>query len=310
VLVVQLANVQSAAGTAYPQFSSLRADAQGLKALHDVVELVGRQATRNYLPPDALQVRNTTIIRLGFTTGTLAIASHPGPEKPAALAAAGNTVILGITGDCHYATIKEWQLTLQCGDEGAFFDGPSWRVLETDGQQHARVVERQFGSGEIILLANSRMLNNAALARRARAALVAMLVERRPTVMFDEQHLGVADSTSVGKLLRHYRLHGVLLAGLLLFGVFVWRNTSSFLPRVEASADEIFGRDATAGLANLLRRTAPRGELLSIAVGEWAKAERNPDRQEEIRRIAASHTDPVEGYNAVAAALHQQRTIG
>jgi hypothetical protein len=137
-----------------------------------------------------------------------------------------------------------------------------------------------------------------------------MLVERRPTVMFDEQHLGVADSTSVGKLLRHYRLHGVLLAGLLLFGVFVWRNTSSFLPRVEASADEIFGRDATAGLANLLRRTAPRGELLSIAVGEWAKAERNPDRQEEIRRIAASHTDPVEGYNAVAAALHQQRTIG
>ena len=309
VLAARLAIMQSSAGTAYPPFSSHRADAQGLKALYDVLEVVGRNATRSYVPAEDLQLNNTTLVRLGISPGALVGSAHPGPRDPAVLAASGNTVVLGLAGDCQYAVIREWQLTLQCGDEGQYLAGPGWSVLQSNNRQQAQLVERKFGSGEILVVANSRTLNNAALARDPRSALVAMLAERRPVVAFDEEHLGVADSASVGKLLRHYRLQGVMLAALLLFGVFVWKNTSSFLPRIEATTDEIFGRDTTAGLAFLLRRTVSASGVLPVAITEWAKSVRDPEREREIRRIAALHRDPVESYNAVASALHQKRTV-
>ncbi|HYP09590.1 MAG TPA: hypothetical protein VER03_25415 [Bryobacteraceae bacterium] len=303
VFVVRLAMAQSASGTAYPPYSSMRADSQGLKALHDVVEVVGRDAVRGFLPAHELGLKNTTIVRLGMSVGML---GSPHARK---LAESGNTVVLGVANGCESAEVKEWQLKFACGDEGPYVSGSGWMPVAFNAEEQAWVVERRFGSGEIVVVANSRLLNNGALARQPQAAAIAALVERRPTVMFDEHSLGVADASSVGTLLRHYRLHGVMLAALMLFGMFVWKNSSSFLPRAEVAVDEIAGRDTTSGLANLMRSSVPRSELLSVAIGEWAKPLRARDAERELRTIAAGHADPVEAYNAVARAVHRKRTL-
>jgi hypothetical protein len=51
----------------------------------------------------------------------------------------------------------------------------------------------------------------------------------------------------------------------------------------------------------------PASGLLAVSITEWAKAARDPEREQEIRRIAALHDDPVAAYNAVANALHRKR---
>lgn len=308
VLAVRMAAVESAAGAAYPAYSSLRADAQGLKAMFDVVEVVGRKAVRGYIPAAESGLQNTTILRLGMASEAFVAAGLPGRDTPAGLAARGNTVVLGLAGYCRQAAVKEWELALGCSERGQYLAGPKWTVLQVNEKGEAQVVERKFGTGEIVAVANSGLLNNGALARRPPTSLMALLVERRPTVFFDEEHLGVVDASSIGGLLRHYRLHGVMFAAALLFGIFVWKNTTSFLPRVEGPPEEIAGRDTTAGLANLLRRSVPRSEVISVAIAEWAKPLKNAERAREAREIASRHADPAAAYNALASIVREKRS--
>jgi hypothetical protein len=121
--------------------------------------------------------------------------------------------------------------------------------------------------------------------------------------VFDEEHLGVEDNGSVGVLIRRYRLHGVVAAILAVFAVFVWMSTSSFLPRVEVEPSELTGREAGAGLANLLRRTIPAAEITIASIEEWARSAKGQTRAQRLREAAAQHRTPAAAYNAAALAL-------
>lgn len=306
-LVGRLAFVQSAAGTAYPPYSSLRADAEGLKAFYDVAEAVGRKPERSFISTAELRVTNTTIVKLGVSAGSLAASAASTVNNPALLASLGNSVLLGVTGTCRYTEIPQWKLKMACGDGSRFFEVADWAVVEADSEGRPRVVERRFGKGEIVLVADSRLLNNASLARGSRGDLLAKLIERRPALLFDEEHLGVADQVSVAALIWRYRLHGVLAAAVLLFGLFVWKNATSFLPVVSEHAAAVRGQDTTAGLSNLLRRSVPETALLSTAISEWGKVVKNPSKREEISRLAATGSSPADAYNAIAYALRRDR---
>jgi hypothetical protein len=300
-------SVQLGSGSVYPAFSSLRADAEGAKALHDVAETLGRQVSRSYQPLAEAKLEDATMILLGLSPGALVGMAQPSTTDAASMAKAGNVVVLGAAGRCDFARIDQWQLKLECLEGRQFFDASNdWKVLQRTAGGHAQIVERSFGSGSVVLVSDSRLLSNGALALRHGAPAVAAILDKRAAIVFDEEHLGVEDNGSVGVLIRRYRLHGVVAAILAVFAAFVWMSTSSFLPCVELEPTELTGREAGAGLANLLRRTIPSAEIATASIEEWTRSAKDPTRAQRLREAAAQHRTPVAAYNDAARALRSK----
>jgi hypothetical protein len=107
-----------------------------------------------------------------------------------------------------------------------YFDpSPQWATLS---QRDA--VERDFGKGSVVLVADSYFLSNEGLREARDTDLIARLVGPARHVVFDENHFGVAETGSVAKLMRKYRLEGAVLVLVVVAGLFLWRSASSFLP--------------------------------------------------------------------------------
>jgi hypothetical protein len=301
LVVARLIVAQFATGSSYPAFSSLRSDPLGTKVLYDVIETLGRKPARSYIPLNEQTAQDATVFVLGVHPQWLAAM---GSHKPSVKR---QTVVLGLAGDCVPLELKAWAVKTQCADKAQSFSAPEWNVINANSMGQARAISRRFGETQVILLADSRMLNNGSLLRNRRTELIAYLLEQNHTVLFDEEHLGVTDAGSVGLLIRRYRLYWVIAAALFIFGLFVWKNSSSFLPREEIASEEIGGRDSAAAMANLLHRTVPRSELIPVAIAQWAKSAGKQDRQGELTRIAAQHSDPADAYRAISRALAQKR---
>jgi hypothetical protein len=66
-----------------------------------------------------------------------------------------------------------------------------------------------------------------------------------------------------------------LAAGLILLaGLFIWKNSASFVPPYEAARnqDYVDGKEAAAGFVNLLRRNVPERDVLNVCFTEWKKS--------------------------------------
>jgi hypothetical protein len=269
-----------------------------------VAESLGLHVSRNYLPLSEVKPENSTVMLLGLSTGTLVGVANSSRQDAVTLAKAGNVLVLGAAGHCDFARIEAWQIQLECSDGRRFFiASDDWQVLQKTAGGRAQIVERSIGSGAVVLVSDSRLLNNGALALRHNSAALATLLEKRPAIVFDEEHLGVTDNGSVGVLIRRYRLHGVVAAVLAVFTVFVWMSTSSFLPRVEIEPTELTGRETGAGLANLLRRTIAPADIVRASIEEWGRGARDQDRARRLQEAAAKHRSPADAYNAASLAL-------
>jgi hypothetical protein len=160
-----------------------------------------------------------------------------------------------------------------------YFDqlDPDWRVLYAQGSgtnQHAVIIERTMGRGSIVLCADSFPFSNEALRREREPALLAWFAGPAREVVFDETHLGVREDPGVATLARQYRLGGVFIALLVLAGLFIWKNSASFLPPHEDQlarerGEQIEGRDSAAGFVNLLRRNIPPADLMKVCLDQW-----------------------------------------
>jgi len=153
----------------------------------------------------------------------------------------------------------------------------AWRVIYAREQDRAVVIERDFGSGTLVLMADSYHFSNEALRKDRRPELFAWLVGSNRQVIFDETHLGVQEEPGVATLARQYRLHGLFLALLALAALYVWKNSVSFMPpheeqRARERGEFVTGKEAAAGFVNLLRRNLRASELLAICVAEWKKS--------------------------------------
>ncbi len=193
------------------------------------------------------------------------------------------------------------------------FDGSddAWRVSRRrDG--HPVVMERAFGAGTIVLAADTYVFSNEAMARDRDPGLLAWIVGTPRRIVFDEGHLGVAQERGVAALARKYRLHGILPGVVLLAGLFVWKNASSFPPRRRAAVSDgsghAAGRDSGEAFLNLLRRNIPPREILRACLDEWARSfpRALPEGSETLSRAraaAAGRQDPVDGYRRIAQIL-------
>jgi len=206
-----------------------------------------------------------------------------------------------------------------------YFDRPgaNWNVIYAR-DNHPVLIERKFGSGSLVFSADSYFVSNEALRNERHPKLLAWLAGRNTTVLFDETHLGVLESPGVAALVRKYRLHGLMFGLALLAGLFVWKNTTSFVPPyaediVKTRTDAVAGRDSAAGFVNLLRRSISSTEVLAVCFAEWKKprAHGRADLNARMERIAAviaeeqaksaREKNPVESYRRLTRILTERK---
>jgi hypothetical protein len=199
-----------------------------------------------------------------------------------------------------------WHSALQFSNSGP------WKVLYAVDKQPV-IIERQFGKGSIVLCSDTFFLSNEGLSNDPPARLLDALFPSPSTIIFDEEHLGVTETLNVAMLVRRMRFEGVVIALVVIAALFVWKQSSSLLPRRERGADdhEVKGSDANEGFITLLHRSVPPGNLLDACVGAWVRARGRLVRAEERAHIDAvlrSHRDrsvkdAASAYRTIAEAL-------
>lgn len=164
-----------------------------------------------------------------------------------------------------------WHTTL-------YFKAPTnaWTTVYSREDQPV-LIERRLGRGSVVLAADTYLFSNEALRNHRESVFLAWTIGANSRVVFDEEHLGISETPGVATLVRQYRLHGVVGVLLLLAFLFVWRNSSSFVPphpdeTLAAGAQLVAGRDSQSGFVNLLRRTVAAADVLPLCFAEWQRS--------------------------------------
>jgi hypothetical protein len=172
------------------------------------------------------------------------------------------------------------------------------------------VLQRNFGAGKLVLLADSYPLSNVALAAHRNAALVSWLFPQHSTVVFDESHFGIVNRPGIIGLARRYGLDGAFVAILGLAGLYLWASRYSLKPvrRVQADSESaVPGIGGNEIFANLLRRTLPATDLCATCLQIWKqKGPINAAKQARLETLLNSlpaTTSQVERYNQIVKLL-------
>lgn len=187
-----------------------------------------------------------------------------------------------------------------------------WKPLLSATDEKPILLERGFGQGSIVLLAGAEPFTNQQLLTKPDATLLAVTMTGRQPLIFDEAHLGVAETDTVAGLARQHHLEWVLLGFLALAALYIWRNTVSFIPPPQpVSESGVNGRDAHAALTSLLAQSVSRETLLKELGSEWKRSERYvpnapPLSEAELERLS---TTPVSGGVRAYLALATTRAL-
>ncbi|MDI6774586.1 MAG: DUF4350 domain-containing protein [Verrucomicrobiota bacterium] len=198
-----------------------------------------------------------------------------------------------------------------------------WETLyEREGRKV--MVERRVGAGSIVFSALSYFASNEAMKKERHAGLLSWLVGPKKKALFDEYHLGVAESRGVVILARRYGLQGLGIGLMVLAALFVWKNGTSLVPPVASefspAGEAALGKHSEAGLANLLRANIPERALLGTCLEEFKKAQTRRDRRlaEKLVRLQAivdreknlsvREKRTVAAYNEMTAILKEKQT--
>jgi hypothetical protein len=282
-------------GEVYPEFSSLRADPLGAKALYESLEALPElSVSRLFKEASPLDAGGALLI-LGVNAASWAAIPQNAVTAYEKLLADGGRLVIAFLPVLPPSrplssspVLKDrWNIRLSYRKPAAasgsvrellpresalFFEpGAEWKILAT-GYGAPVMVERPLGHGSIVLIADSFPLSNEGLRESRNSEMIARMIGGARSVAFDENHFGVSDTGSVGVLLRKYGLEGGVAVLLLAAALFMWRSASSFLPLRERPREAaVAGRDAQEGLTSLLRRSVPEPELLDACFAEWSR---------------------------------------
>jgi hypothetical protein len=176
-----------------------------------------------------------------------------------------------------------------------YFDplSPDWKVIyaRSDGtNDYPVVLERSFGGGSLVVVADAYPFSNEALRRERQSQLLTWFLGGRGQVIFEETHLGTRGDPGIVSLARRYRLHGLAAALVLLAALVFWRASSSFIPAThEATAEsthQVAGKDSAEGFIHLLQRHIAPVDLLAVCVEQW-KQSLGRGRQPSAARLEA-----------------------
>ena len=209
-------------------------------------------------------------------------------------------------------------------------NGPVVRDLSGKKSYRQDKEEKKWGLGRKIIVLLCFVLlvvwlkpfffSNEALSRNRQTSLLTWLIDGRSKIVFDERHLGVAQSPGLAKLVRHYRFHWFAASAILLMTLFIWKNGRPFIPpTAQEGQDQTFDyaseKDSYQGMISLLRRNLPVGRILSVCIAEWKKTNETSRKIPESKIIAVeafqkkwektkgADQDPVAGYRKLSKIL-------
>lgn len=210
---------------------------------------------------------------------------------------------------------------------GALFFEPledSWQVLYTLDQQ-AVIVQRPWGRGTLVMVADSYLFSNEAMRKDRHADLLTWLLVPGHEVVFGESHLGLFKQPGIAGLALKYRLHGVIAVGVLVALLLVWQQTAVFVPVTPPDEDQEvdrhyhIGRDTAEGLVHLMRQHIAPDQVLTVCHENWLNSPAiNHVSEEKIKPIKALLEDyqqaprahnPVEVYRHICQLLKQGKRI-
>ncbi len=318
--VVRLFDLQFAAGEVYPEYSSLRTDPKGARLLYDsLASLPGITVERNYRALEFLPDPGVTVVLIAIPAADFGSSSEPYLRNLEASARRGNRMVAALTLEPEAKLPKfeelssRWNVQLALDDKVHrhslyFSSAAGWEPLVRLGSKQM-VIERAFGKGSIVLFAGSSDFTNLATVQGGQLNLIARALGSNPHIIFDEQHLGIAESGSVVALARRFHLLGMAFGLALCAALLLWRNGVDFPPPVAArAATRLTGRTSHAGLVNLLRRHIPPNRLAGVCWQEWFHANRgtlSPLRRGQAEAIlAAAPGRPLETLREIQAVLH------
>lgn len=195
--------------------------------------------------------------------------------------------------------------------ESALYFEPdsSWTIIGKGPEGSPVHIEKTIGSGSVVLAAQGFRVSNEALREQSQRGdwLAGIIGAGRTNIVFDEFSHGIAETGSVGSMIRRYNLQGAVFVLLLAGILFIWRNASSLLPGAPVQAPRaaaFTGRDARDGLTALLQRSVAAADLVAACWSEWRKDEsiRPPVSKDRMLRmeqaIASMPADrkPAEAY--------------
>jgi hypothetical protein len=336
--VVELFLLRFEGGDIYPPYSSFRADPFGTKALYESLQTIpGATVARNLKPIETLSGTSGVVFYTGVDPWTFRASNDKALDRLEAVLKHGARLILSFqptmkpprkeeTG----AVAERWgvQLTRATPDKAAededddqsretilYFDhlDKSWQTLYMS-TGHPTAIVRQFGNGSIALLANAYLLSNQALLESRDTALLASLIRGpAPHFTFDENHFGISQTGSIVTLARKYGLSGLAAGAALLFALFVWQSSASFLPRREEVEAEILGKSAVSGFVNLLRRGVSRADLLPLCAKQWRRSLPlgsycSSAKLKQIDDVVTAGTmDPLGAYQRISRILSERK---
>ena len=322
--VLYLFNQRFSGGDVYPAYSTLRAGPAGAKLIFvSLRRLPGVTVARSYQPLERVPDRGSTILQLGLAPAGFATQQVSEVRALEEFAQRGNRLVFAM-GEAAgreppgTATIEKlWgvRFGLDFDKEGRgnlyFAEARNWEILESNGTRPL-AVEKVFGKGGIVLVADGRLFDNQSVADAKQTALLARIIfadKQGPhtRIVFDESHFGIVESGSVVALARRFRLHGMALGLAIIAVLFIWKNASSFPPVASAPREEkVFGRTSVAGLVTLLRRHIAPDRLAAACWQEWLKSHARdiaPARRARAEAAIRDHAD------RPAEALREIQTI-
>ncbi|MEA3162710.1 MAG: hypothetical protein QOE88_528 [Verrucomicrobiota bacterium] len=194
-----------------------------------------------------------------------------------------------------------------------FFDRliPEWKVIAGQGGKDV-IVERAFGRGSIVLLADSYPLSNEALATDRNTGFLLWLIDNRHGVLFDETHLGLTEHPGIMTLANRFGLQGTLFSFVAVLLLFIWKCQYTLVPRAKPDRNSLIvsGNSSDQAFLNLLPRAVPSRDLLKVCISTWLKTARPTPAQLAILEEFRSDTGPVkpilERYNRLTALLNEK----
>lgn len=294
--VVRLFDRQFASGEAYPEFSSLRTDRRGTRLLHDSLSaLPGITVERNFRPFEFLPRDGAALLLLGMGPAEVnrdpallrsveavasrgnrvVVAMHVAPDNVALTQRALDRIEVGKGKTSDPPLKTHWGVTLLLDSDVEaehrlmFAQTGGWRTIEA-ANKGALAIEREFGKGSVLLMTESADFVNSVVVDVDRLPSVTRAVGGFRRVIFDEQHLGIAESGTVVGMARQFRLMGLAFGLALCAALFIWRNASPFPPApAHGVRDGFSGRTSHSGLLTLLRRHIPAAEVAGVCWREW-----------------------------------------
>ena len=319
--VLDLAGAAYERGSTYPAGSSLRADGEGTKLLHDSLrKLPGWRVERHFeshakIPaeagavlflrqsPEKLQGLAETVERVARGGGRVVV-GVPAEESVVKKRQAGKRMAEDWLG-------LRWEARTESKEEGRWSrETTQWRYAAQDaawrlGEGYA---ERELGEGSVVVLDGGELQSEALRQRRDGARLLRLLGPGR-RVTFVESALGVTERGGMVSLMRRVGWGPAVLLLLAAAALYGWRSLTPLLPEREDSVTREEPGGGAAAMAQLLRKHVGTGELLATCRQEWSRAEGLLPRWQRERKWAVGTGGVVEEYRRMQELVREKPGI-